>query len=290
MRERSIAYLEARKRESRPFCLTVSIRYPHGPHNPVKRFADMYDPASIEIPTDHWDDMENLPERVRRFVKRVGRRSPRDRQPRGALQRQFSHRYALVTQIDDAVGAIMKHVDLADTLVFFSSDHGDYMGRRGRLGKQPFMGLEPVGRVPFFACGPGVPAGASVESPTALVDLAPTFLRAAGLEIPEGLDGLPLQNYFEDPDYGSERSVFCWGLRSMHMIRRGRFKFFRTPRGDAELLFDLAADPNEMKNLAGDPRLAPVVQELAQELDNVRNKPPHALPRFPKARAARSPL
>jgi choline-sulfatase len=250
----------------------------------------MYDPASIEIPTDHWDDMENLPERVRRFGRRVKGRSPRDRQPKKALQRRFSYRYALVTQIDDAVGAIMKHVDLADTLVFFSSDHGDYMGRRGRLGKQPFMGLEPVGRVPFFACGPGVPAGARVEHPIALVDLAPTFLRAAGLEVPEDLDGLPLQNYFEDPDFGSDRSVFCWGLRSMHMIRKGRFKFFRTPRRDAELLFDLAADPNEMKNLARDPKLALVKQELAQELDNVRMRPRHVLPRFPKASATRRPL
>jgi choline-sulfatase len=194
-----------------------------------------------------------------------------------------------VTQIDDAVGAIMKHVDLADTLVFFTSDHGDYMGRRGRLGKQPFMGLEPVGRVPFFACGPGVPAGASVKGPTALLDLAPTFVRAAGLEIPADLDGLPLQNYFEDPDFGSDRSVFCRGLHSMHMIRKGRFKLFRTPRRDAELLFDLAADPNEMKNLARDPKFASVRQDLATEMDWVRKRPPRALPRFPRASPARSP-
>ena len=107
---------------------------------------------------------------------------PREQFSRDFVARRISHYFALVTQIDAAVGRIMERVNLSDTLVVFTSDHGVYLGRRGRVDKHPFLALEDVGRVPFFACGPGVPEGVRVAHPVGLVDLAPTFLAAAGAE------------------------------------------------------------------------------------------------------------
>jgi arylsulfatase len=281
VRDRSIAYLEASKRASEPFCLTASFRYPHPPFDPPRSFAQLYDPRSIEVPTDAWRDMENLPPRLARLDGKGW--FPRESKTVNFLRRRFSHYYALITQIDDAVGSIMEHVDLANTLVIFTSDHGVYLGHRGRIDKEPFVPFDDIARVPLFACGYGVPAGRRVANPVGLVDLAPTFLAAAGIEVPEPLDGIPLQNYFDDPTYGADRSVYCTGLTMFNMLRRGQHKYFQSHDHTESMLFDLTNDPRELRNLARDPHWSEAKGSLAEQYGEVQGRVESDLPRFPIA-------
>jgi choline-sulfatase len=269
VRDRAIAYLGERAARAEPFCLVVSFRYPHGPFNPSQRFAALYDPAAVELPTDHWTDMEGLPPSLRAFAD-IGW-YPRDAFAEPVLRRVLAYYYALVTQIDDAVGAVLRHVDLSRTLVVFTSDHGDYLGERGRIGKHPWLPFEPLVRVPLFAAGAGVPAGQVVTAPVAHVDLAPTFLRAAGVPVPPELDGIALQRYWTEPGFGGRRAVFCHG--TFLMTRRGPLKYFRSLAGDSEMLFDLAHDPGELVNLAGQPAWSERRAALAAELDRVYAPP-----------------
>jgi arylsulfatase A-like enzyme len=282
-RDRAIAYLEGRERNDRPFCLTVSFRNPHAPYVPGRSFAALYDPASIEIPRDAWDDMEGLPEKLR--VWNDYGWFPRAQFTEPFLQRRFAYYYALITQIDDAVGAILRHVNLEDTLVLFTSDHGLYLGHRGRVGKHPFLPFEMVGRVPFVACGYGVSEGVKLDQPVGLIDLAPTLLTAAGLEVPPALDGWPLQDYFRDPAHGADRPLFCWGLTDFNMTRRGSAKYFRSHDRSEEMLFDLSTDPGELRNLAGAPEWRELKSALAREMDAVESRAAPDLPRFPRSTA-----
>ena len=281
VRERSIAYLEDRKKADEPFCLTVSFRYPHPPFDPPPSFAKLYDPRSIHVPTDSWRDMEDLPPKLARLDGKGF--FPRESKTVEFLQRRFALYYALITQIDSAVGSIMDHVDPTNTLVFFTSDHGVYLGHRGRIGKHPFIPFDDIARVPFFACGYDVPAGTRTGNTVGLVDLAPTFLTAAGIDVPEALDGVPLQNYFRDARYGEDRPVFCRGLTVFSMLRIGMHKYFRSRDSTEEMLFDLATDPGEVRNLARQPQWSGTKAALAETYLEIKGRAPADLPRFASA-------
>jgi arylsulfatase A-like enzyme len=274
VRDRAIEFLAAKASGKAPFCLAVSFRYPHGPFNPAERFAALYDPADVEIPSDHWTDMAEMPPRLRAQDARGW--YPRDAFPERVLRRLFASYYALVTQIDDAVGGLMRHVDRERTLVVFSSDHGDYLGHRGRIGKSPWTPFEDLARVPLFAVGAGVPAGRVVQAPVAHVDLATTFLDAAQGEAPAGLDGLPLQRHFGGSGPGAERTLHCHG--NFLMTRRGSLKFYRRPDGSERMLFDLASDPGELVNLASQPQWRSEQAELAREMERVYGAPARPAP------------
>jgi choline-sulfatase len=269
VRDRSIEFLDAHAGGDAPFCLVVSFRYPHGPFDPAERFAALYDPAAVEIPTDHWTDMAEMPPRLRALDKTGW--FPRDAFPEPVLRRLFAYYYALVTQIDDAVGGLMRHVDTARTLVVFTSDHGEYLGHRGRIGKSPWTPFEDLARVPFFAAGANVPEGLVVEPPVAHVDLATTFLQAAGIAAPAALDGVPLQRHFNAPASDAQRDIHCHG--NLLMTRRGSLKYFRRENGSDEMLFDLASDPGELVNLASHPDRRADLEALASDMQRVYGPP-----------------
>ena len=277
VRDRAIEFLQVRPRQ-RPYALVVSFMAPHLPYDPAEPFASMYPWESIEVPDDHWEDLHDLPPSLARLTN-VGFR--RDLVTRPAFQKLLAAYRGLTSQVDDAIGAIAKHVELDETLLLFASDHGDFLGKRGRLVKSPPVPFEPLARIPMFACGAGVPAGATVDHPVSLVDVAPTFLAAAGTAVPGDLDGVALQPSLAAPDRDATRSVYCIGPGFFHMLRRGDVKYLRSEDGTEDLLFDLAADPGEVRDLARDTAWRTSRDDLASELDRVLAKPPSDLPSFP---------
>jgi uncharacterized sulfatase len=279
VRDRAIEFVQEPAGEGRPFAAIVSFRFPHTPYIPAEPFASMYDPESIEMPVERWEDMEGyvpgLDFEPNRLFNRAGRLPAKPH-----YQRQVAKYWGLVSQIDAAVGSVVEHLDPSNTLVLFTSDHGGYLGKRGRSLKMPTVPFEALTRVPCFAMGRGVPAGAVYENPVSLVDVAPTFLRAAQLAIPDDLDGRPLQNCFRDPTSGGERPIFCFGGYGFDTVQVGRIKYFRHRDRSDEMLFDLESDPGEWKNLAGDPKWAAARKHLARELDAILSKPAPSLPHF----------
>lgn len=278
VRDRAIDFLASRRPGDPPHAAIVSFFAPHGPYDPAEPFASEYDPATLETPTDQWTDMENMPPQLRDLP----RHWERDRfAGRGAGFARFLAAYlGLVSEIDDAIGAITPHVDLERTLVLFTTDHGNYVGKRGQLFKMPTIPFEAIARVPFFACGVGVPGGTTYSHPVSLVDIAPTFLRAAGLPVPGDLDGVALQECFADPSSGEDRSAYCFGADGFDALEQHGVKYFRSHDRAAELLFDLATDPDELHNLAGEPGRAAQVQALRAAMDAIQTRPAPHLARF----------
>lgn len=273
---RALEYINARGRTDRagesqpPFYLVASYHHPHEPFQPTQEYWDLYEGAEIDIP--HWP--ENLDEtysQMDRWLNAVhATDDPRLADPEGLRKLRRSY-YALVTYIDRKVGELMEALERTgqaeQTIVVFTSDHGDMLGERRMVQKRCFY--EWSARIPLIVAYPdGRHAGTVVDQPVSLFDLTPTALDWAGVPEEDRLpmDAESLVPLIEGNDQA--RTV----ISEFHadkvkapcfMVRRGPYKYVYI-HGYAPQLFNLQEDPDEWHNLAGDPALAEVEQELRQ--------------------------
>lgn len=249
----AIEFLERRSR-ARPYFMVVSYTSPHTPLDPPERYASMYDPALESIPEDRFDDNLRLPPAFAAAFHSKPEESlvvlRTAREDRDRLKRLFSWIRALTRQIDDAVGSLMKHVSLADTVVFYTSDHGDYGGHRGLLWKVPWVPFDDLTRVPFLCVGAGVRGGRRVTELVQSADFALTSLELAGLGPPEFFpDTESLVRILRGGVPREGRAVFSALGLGWPMIRKGRYKLIQHWSGES-VLFDLERDPSESQNVA----------------------------------------
>jgi arylsulfatase A-like enzyme len=186
----------------------------------------------------------------------------------------WSAHLQLTRLVDDGIGRILDELDQSgvtdDTVVLFTSDHGDHLGQHSMYQKMEMY--EQAIRVPLMIRVPETNAKV-VDDPVSHLDILPTFLTCAGVSVPNNLDGIPLQDYIQDTiDFDTaERVVFSQysGNPAIGDIRRTiitkRFKYVFSPNEENEL-FDLQADPMEMINLAKDQNYQAVIEELRRKL------------------------
>lgn len=266
-----ISFLGTRAR-NRPLLLVVSFAHPHAPYNPPEPYASMYDPADARLPAGNLDRNAGLPPQFRNaFTKFGGRVPPRiDPADPAPLRAFLTTIRALVRQIDDAIGNILHHVDLAQTLVFFTSDHGDYAGNRGVLRKAPWIPFDDLARVPFVVAGPGVDGGQRIAHLVQSSDFVPTALQYAGVDIdPRVLDTRTLTSLFatSQPAEADDRAVFSATTMGWPMVRHGRLKYIWHKGTWANVLFDLEQDPHETTNLSEEPEYRSDFEHLSALLD-----------------------
>jgi choline-sulfatase len=179
--------------------------------------------------------------------------------------------YGLVSFLDDNVGRVLAALGNSgaaeDTLVIYTSDHGDNLGARGLWGKST-MYEESVG-IPLIARGCHLGAGTAVRTPVSLVDLHPTILKVFG--IPPDVDGRgeALQDVGGRPD-DEERTVFAeyhaaGAPTGAFMLRKGHFKYVHYVDMPPQL-FDLTRDPEELRDLAADVEYVDVRAQFEKEL------------------------
>jgi choline-sulfatase len=183
--------------------------------------------------------------------------------------------FSLITEFDEYIGDILHTLEETglseNTAVFLFSDHGEMAGEHGLWGKVTL--LESSARVPLVARWPGrFRAGQRVDTPVSLVDLYPTFLDLAGIEMPEPLtlDGhslMPLlsgEGTFEGDDVFCEFEGEGWN-HPRAFVRHGRFKYTYNHTAESRL-YDLEADPREMNDLSGNPDYASEEADLRERL------------------------
>lgn len=242
-----------RANRARPFFLMLSMGPPHDPYGGPPRYMKLYDPQKLTM-RPNWKE----------GVPRAGRQ-------------EIAAYYAAITAIDDQVGRLMRLLeDLAldeDTIVIFTSDHGDMLGSQGRrLKRKPW---EESIRVPGIVRYPArIKAGRRSDALLSHVDLAPTLLSLCGVQVPKDIQGRDLADLvLGKTDKGAD-SVFFQifvpfaggGMpRPWRGVRTGRYMYART-EDKPWLLYDLERDPNELKNLAAEPASAALVRKLDARL------------------------
>ena len=203
--ERTHARLAAAAESDRPFFLWASFPDPHAPLGAPECWIRQYDPDRMPVPSVAEDEHERNPPHFALTRERDPDFSAWSESGQGMhgmsshllseseIRRRISAYYAMTSYTDEAVGRILETLDslgLADqTLVVFTSDHGDFMGEHGLRTKGPFH-YEELVRVPFIVRYPGVvPAGKTSDTLQSLVDLAPTFLAAGDCDLPLDMSG-----------------------------------------------------------------------------------------------------
>jgi arylsulfatase A-like enzyme len=163
--------------------------------------------------------------------------------------------HRLTEDVDRQVGTILDALKESgldqNTIVVFTSDHGDMDGSHKMVHKTQFY--EEAARVPFIVAGPGVVQGIDRQHlVSASVDLVPTFCDFAGAAIPEGVQGLSIKPLVEGKEPDHWRDFVISETNLGRMVRSARYKYCQFKGGEPrEMLIDMEKDPGEMKNLAG---------------------------------------
>lgn len=266
-----------RSEDKRPFFLMTSFGHPHDPYNMTPEFWDMYSDEEIDMPTVGRLPNDELDPHSYRLRQMCGLLD--DEVVTNEMIRTARHAYyAMISYIDAKVGELVQALKDTDqyenTVILFTSDHGDMMGERGLWYKMSFH--EWSARVPLIAAGGGVKHGRVSEN-VSLLDFVPTMVELAtdkshpapNWAMP--IDGHSLAHVLTTGEtVGMSDTVMAEYLgegviQPELMIKRGPFKFIFGP-GDPPLLFNLDSDPNELDNLARKPGFGRIVKEFTAEI------------------------
>ncbi len=249
----------------KPWTLTLNLLKPHFPHLVTQALWDKY--------ADHEDlpryGKEAAPAQhpfaqdLRRFFATETFNEPQIR----GLRRGY---YGCVSYIDQQLGRLLEALEasgqLANTVIAYTSDHGEMLGKFGMWWKRSLY--EDSVRIPMIVAGPGFRAGARVKTPVDLHDLQAAMFRATGARRPKEWSGAALQGIGAND---AKRVVFSefqgGGTRaSGFMIRQGKWKLLYH-FGAPHLLFNLEADPDEIHDLAA--QKPAMVRALEKELRRI---------------------
>ena len=259
---------KAGNQDESPWCLVASFMYPHFPLYAPQEYLDLYPQDRIDLPDlgdETLHDQHPAIQQLRYFFRND------QPYPEELTRTALASYFALVTLTDEHIGRLTAIVDesplLENTVVIYLSDHGEMAGQHGIWQKQCFY--ESSVRVPLIFRGPHLEAGARTNANVSLVDIMPTLLELAGTPIPEGLRGrslLPVLRGGAVPEQAVIAEYHAQGMLSAgYMAKKGDLKYNYYVDFPPQL-FDLAADPNELVNLAGHTGWAGAQSDLHQEL------------------------
>ncbi|MBC7235665.1 MAG: sulfatase-like hydrolase/transferase [Chloroflexi bacterium] len=267
--EIGIRALQDLARQEKPWCLYIGPVGPHDPYILPEHYATMYDPAEVELPPSYYDDLMDKPrvyQRQRRFWGQMTEEEYRE---------AIAHYWGFCSMQDDLLGMVMEALEATgqaeNTFLLFISDHGDYAGAHG-LFMKGVAAFDECYRVPCIMRWPAGIAepGRTVEEFVTLADLAPTFAELAGTALPaqSGRSLLPFLRGERPEDWPDELCSQFNGVElyySQRFVQTREWKYVYNGF-DFDELYHLSEDPHCLRNLAGDLRYRPVIEEMCRRM------------------------
>lgn len=251
----ALEFLDEVTQGTKPWCCFVSLSEPHDPFIAGRESFRLYDVETIQLPPNVHDELTDKPGIYRKAVRTWADMTDRERREAAACY------YASITEIDQQIGKLIdlleERGELENSIIIFTTDHGELLGAHGLYCKN-YSAFEEVYNIPLIVCGPEVAQGVVSNARVGLHDLCPTLLEMVGLDpidVPDSRSFLPV---LMDPEGRS--SDFTVGYAEYHGTRYkltqrvlwdGEWKFVFNGF-DFDELYDLEEDPYEMKNLAGE--------------------------------------
>ena len=284
--ERTIANIERSVEAGKPFFLWSSFHDPHPSYLVPEPWASMYDPEEMEpgryvpgemddMPPPHQKTREQSPDFSMYKETAHGNHGYHSHlQDEADLRRDIAIYYGMTSFMDEQIGRILDKLDelgIADnTIVVFTTDHGHFIGQHGLIRKGPFH-YEDMVRLPFLVRWPErVTAGATSDALQGLVDLAPSFLSAAGIDVPGLMQGVDQTAVWQGDEESARNHVIVENRHQPSAVHlrtyidaRYKLTIYRNHRYGE--LFDLVADPEEHHNRWDDPEYADVKAQLMHD-------------------------
>jgi arylsulfatase A-like enzyme len=270
MTDQAIEFLDQQKGAEKPWLLVVSWNPPHPPFNPPADDKDLYTPASfkfrpnVRLPTPA-DDEARPWEALDSF---------------DALREAEQGYYGGITAVDKEFARLLRTLDengmADDTIVVYTSDHGEMMGSHGHMAKQ--MPHEESCRVPFFVRLPGMKdRGGTSDALFSSVDIYPTLCGLAGIAVPKHCSGRDFSNLMRgDKQFSAPDMVFLMnekGPPDRMEVNTPTYRGVRTATHTYAVqldgrwfLYDNNADPYQMKNLVKDPASKRLIEKFDKAL------------------------
>jgi arylsulfatase A-like enzyme len=248
-------YLRDHAKATKPFVLVVSYGTPHFPHNSApEEYKQLYPPESIKLPP-------NVPATQQ-----------------AAARKEIQGYYAHCTALDKCIGDIVKTLDETgltnDTVLVFTSDHGEMMGAQNIRPHAKQVPWDESIRVPFLLRFPALHGGEGrvVQTPINTPDILPTLLGLANVPVPAVIEGENLADLMRQPGTERDRAALIMSVASFvkegeeyRGIRTSRYTYVQNVAGPW-LLYDNQEDPYQMKNLVADPTRAALRNQLNERL------------------------
>ncbi|MBT3535950.1 MAG: sulfatase-like hydrolase/transferase [Rhodospirillaceae bacterium] len=282
--DRSEAFLEAQD-PHKPFFLQCSFPDPHHPYNPPGKYFRMYDPDAMELPASYHN---SSPQPTTAYIQARTAAGDVDRntiQPFAASERETKEiialTYGMIAMIDDCVGRVMAKLEALgleqDTVILFTSDHGDFMGDHGIMLKGP-LHYQGLVKVPFIWSDPGDGLnGVRQDGLAGTIDIARTVLARAGLAPFNGMQGHDLgplmrgevdglrDGMMVEQDAQRPNFHFDGPIKARTYLTQ-RWRLSRYMGSEFGELYDLQNDPNEMQNLWDEPGHAEIKGKLLGDM------------------------
>ncbi len=268
--------------ESRPFFMQVGFHRPHPPLDPPTDYYDMYRDMNFRPALSGDWEPDGYRKKTASNSPMIGVKDEDDRQI--AIRAYCAH----ITHIDHQIGKLLYHIQrtehLKNTIVIFSSDHGDLLGDHFTWRK--IFPYEGSTKIPLIIRTPDTMIQTvnttkgfrRDDTPVTHMDIMPTVLKAAGVEIPDNVEGVDIMG----PLYNKriERREFihgehtCGDLMGVQFVTDGKYKYCYDTVHGGEQLFDLEADPGELMNLAAKNEYSGLLGKWKDRLIGILSKRP----------------
>ncbi len=258
-----------RRDPTRPFFIQVGFHRPHPPLDPPMSFYQRFEYKDLPpVPIGDWaDEFDQPPETVNGSSGHL---------PDHVLARTRKAYYAQLAHIDYQIGRLLNWLDKnqlkENTVVVFSSDHGELLGDHHLFRKtNPFEGSA---HVPLVVHVPGISYDGTRQQPVSIIDLMPTFLDLAGVTIPDTVEGRSLAPLLDDSEATWREFVHGEHAAGWQYVTDGKEKFIWKSDSGQQWFFDLVADPQELHNLVDVPNATDRVRLWRKRLINVLKERP----------------
>jgi arylsulfatase len=260
-----LRFLRGRDKE-KPFFMMTSFDKPHPPYEPPTPWNKLYRGPDMPLPKRP-ENSENLQTLWNKFQNRY---KYRDQGVDENLIRQLkAHYYAEISFIDYNLGRLIAYLEdeklLGNTLILYTSDHGELLGDYYSFGKRCF--LDSAARIPMIMRYPGGEKHRLCTTPVSLIDVFPTFLEFAGIPLQEDYCG---ESLFSIQNGTCERDTIYGQYEqegyAAYMTLNEDYKYIYSAPDNKEFLFDLSTDPEETRNKAYNPLCYYKTKEMRDQL------------------------
>jgi arylsulfatase len=266
--EQALEFTEERD-PSVPFFLTVSYAAPHPPLQPPAFYMDRY--LRADLPDPVIGDWAQMPPNEGLGVDPASMRVNLTGEMLKSAQAAY---YGMINHVDDQIRRLLNQItggtyDLRNTIVVFTSDHGEMLGDHHLFRKQ--WSYEGSARIPMLIQPPehlGYDKSCVSEAPVCLEDVMPTLLDMVGVDIPDTVEGRSMAPLMRGEESGWRDYLHIEHAPYQQTVTDGREKFIWLPDTGCEQFFDLTKDPDELHNLIDTPEYQTLVSEWRGRLIN----------------------